>query len=66
MSLRCWLFGHDFLRAREPHRVYLRCNHCGHETVGLRDDYEDIQKPRVRTPPPPALVFVKPRRKKSA
>jgi hypothetical protein len=30
-----------------PHRVYLRCERCGLETPGLRDDYDDILKPKV-------------------
>lgn len=45
--LACWLGQHEFLRAFEPHRVFLRCALCGHTTPGWRDDYEDLPRPRV-------------------
>ena len=46
-ALRTYLCAHQYLRAFEPHRVFLRCEVCGLETPGLRDDYEDLSKPRV-------------------
>ena len=63
--LRTFLCAHAYLRAFEPHRVFLRCERCGLETPGWRDDYEDIGKPRAMPPAPEArtLKVVKPRRR---
>jgi hypothetical protein len=65
-ALRTWLCAHVYLRAFEPHRVFLRCERCGLETPGWRDDYEDIQKPRVRIPTPPRPFKVVKSRRRSA
>jgi hypothetical protein len=32
--LRCLLFGHDDTLAREPKRLFLRCDLCGRQTRG--------------------------------
>jgi hypothetical protein len=32
--LRCLLFGHDDTLAREPRRLFLRCDLCGRQTRG--------------------------------
>ena len=63
--LRTWLCSHDFLRAFAPHRVFLRCDRCGLETPGLRDDYEDIGRPKVLHAAPVRRKFrvLKPRRR---
>lgn len=45
--LACWVGRHEWLLAREPHRIFLRCAICGHESPGWRDDYEDLARPRV-------------------
>lgn len=45
--LRTYLCAHVYLRAFEPHRVFLRCDRCGLETPGWRDDYADIARPTV-------------------
>jgi hypothetical protein len=45
--LSCWLGHHDWMRAHEPHRIFLRCEVCGATTPGWRDDYEDLARPRV-------------------
>jgi len=56
--LRSFVCAHEYLRAFEPHRVYLRCEKCGHQTPGLRDDYADLGRPRPCQPPPlPARTF---------
>jgi hypothetical protein len=33
-TLRCLLLGHDDTIAREPKRLFLRCNLCGRQTRG--------------------------------
>jgi hypothetical protein len=33
-SLRCLFAGHDYVMVRAPERLWLRCNHCGHDTPG--------------------------------
>lgn len=33
-TLRCLLFGHDDTLAREPERLFLRCDLCGRQTRG--------------------------------
>ena len=32
--LRCLMFGHDDTLAREPRRLFLRCELCGRQTCG--------------------------------
>ena len=63
--LRTYLCAHDYLRAFASHRVYLRCDKCGLETPGLRDDYDDIGRPRVLHAAPIKRKFkvLKPRRR---
>ena len=66
--LRTWLCAHSYLTMFAPHRVYLRCERCGLETPGLRDDYEDLGKPRVIHAAPVARKFrvIRNRRRQSA
>jgi len=45
-ALRSFFCAHDYMRMFAPHRVYLRCEKCGMETTGLRDDYTDLPRPR--------------------
>lgn len=33
-TLRCLLLGHDDMIAREPKRLFLRCDLCGRQTRG--------------------------------
>jgi hypothetical protein len=33
-TVRCLLFGHDDMLAREPRRLFLRCDLCGRQTRG--------------------------------
>lgn len=55
--LRTYLCAHVYLRAFEAHRVFLRCDRCGLETPGLRDDYADLPKPRVLHAAPVKRTF---------
>lgn len=64
--LACWLGQHEWLRASEPHRIFLRCDACGATTPGLRDD--DVARPRVLYERPITRRFrvVKPKRRTRA
>lgn len=33
-QLGCLILGHDDMIVRAPHRLFLRCEHCGRETPG--------------------------------
>lgn len=60
--LACWLGQHDFLRAYSPGHLRLRCQACGHETVGLRGPVAHVEPPvvkaRKRRPLKPATLRV--------
>lgn len=51
MTVHCWLFGHDFLRAYSPGHVRLRCQACGFESPGLRGPVATVQAPVVKARP---------------
>lgn len=44
--LACWVGRHDDLRHVAEHRVCLRCQACGRETPGWRDD--ELPRPILR------------------
>jgi hypothetical protein len=67
MSLRCWLFEHDFIRQYEPGRLALRCQVCGYVSPGLRGPIAPAVEPvvkarKLRPKTPPALKVVRTRR----
>lgn len=57
-SLRCLVFGHDWMRQWAPGHVCLRCQVCGVESPGLRGP--------VSTAVPPVVKVRRPRRTKPA
>jgi len=63
--LRCLFLGHDDMLAREPTRLFLRCDACGRQTLGWtigRSPGTDRQAPSSHATayPHPRIRIVRP------
>ena len=49
-KLNCYLAGHDYTMRTEVHRVYLRCDVCGHTSQGWSLTGPDVEpQPKAST-----------------